>query len=117
MAEWLVDTDLFVDHFRGARPLDISSGRVSYSIVTRAELFAGRGADEDGLRILLGRFRELQLSRHSAERAGQIRREIGVALPDALIAATALEHDLALQTRNRRDFERVPGLALAEDGT
>jgi len=30
-------------------------------------------------------------------------------LPDALIAATALVHRLALVTRNRRDFERVRG--------
>ncbi|HLL86564.1 MAG TPA: PIN domain-containing protein [Thermoleophilaceae bacterium] len=30
-------------------------------------------------------------------------------MPDALIAATALVHRLALVTRNRRDFERVRG--------
>jgi len=34
--------------------------------------------------------------------------------PDALIAATALEHGLALVTRNRRDFERVHGLRVLD---
>jgi hypothetical protein len=47
-----------------------------------------------------------------AERAGRIRRESGIRLPDALIAATAIEHELGLATRNRPDFERVRSLRL-----
>jgi predicted nucleic acid-binding protein len=47
-----------------------------------------------------------------AERAGRIRRETGLRLPDALIAATALERGLTLTTRNRRHFEAVPGLGV-----
>jgi predicted nucleic acid-binding protein len=31
---------------------------------------------------------------------------------DLLIAATALDHDLTLVTRNRRHFERIPDLTL-----
>ena len=37
-------------------------------------------------------------------------RERLVALGDALIAATALEHDLDLVTRNADDFKHMPGL-------
>lgn len=48
-----------------------------------------------------------------AEVGGGIRRATGIALPDALIAATALTADLELRTRNRRDFERVEGLRIA----
>lgn len=33
---------------------------------------------------------------------------------DILIAATALHHDLALVTRNRAHFQRIPGLKLYE---
>jgi predicted nucleic acid-binding protein len=61
---------------------------------------------------LLAPFRELAIDRAIAERAGRVRGELGVALRDALIAATALEHGLALATRNLRDFEHVPKLRL-----
>jgi predicted nucleic acid-binding protein len=54
------------------------------------------------------------VDRGVAERAGRIRREAGVRTPDALIAATALEHRLTLVTRNVRDFERVPGLRISD---
>lgn len=47
-----------------------------------------------------------------AELAGQIRRETGIATPDALIAATALERSFPLLTRNRRHFERVDDLVV-----
>lgn len=39
-------------------------------------------------------------------------REFDVRLPNAIIAATALEHGLALSTRNATDFMRVRGLLL-----
>lgn len=112
MAEFLVDTDVFIDHLRGARELRAGSSELSYSVVTRCELFAGRRADEEGLRRLLGAFRELSVDRSVAERAGRIRRETRVRTPDALIAATALEHGLVLVTRNRRDFEPVRSLSI-----
>jgi predicted nucleic acid-binding protein len=32
--------------------------------------------------------------------------------PDLLIAATALQHDLTIVTRNVRHFQRIPGLKL-----
>jgi predicted nucleic acid-binding protein len=111
VADVLVDTDLFVDHLRGARPLVPGSHRLHYSVVTRAELIAGTSATSV-VESLLGPFREIPVDRSVAARAGRIRRETGIRLPDALIAATALEHRLSLATRNRRDYERVRGLRL-----
>jgi predicted nucleic acid-binding protein len=107
----LVDTDLFVDHLRGAKALRPGRHRLHYSVVTRAELFAGTTATEL-VSELLAPFREIGIGRAVAERAGRITRESGIRLPDALIAATALEHSLRVATRNRHDFERVRGLRL-----
>jgi predicted nucleic acid-binding protein len=109
----LVDTDVFIDHLRGATELMVGKHRLHYSVVTRAELFAGSSATE-AVTKLLSPFREVAVNRAIAERAGRIKRETGVRLPDALIAATALERRLSLATRNRRDFETVRGLRLRQ---
>ena len=115
MADFLVDTDVFVDHLRGARRFEAKTHRVHYSVVTRAELFAGNTAT-DLISILVAPFREISVGRAVAERAGRLRRESGVRLPDALIAATAIEHKLSLFTRNRSEFERIPGLRIRDIG-
>lgn len=111
MADILVDTDLFVDHLRGSHQLKPSRHRLHYSVITRAELFAGNTAT-NLVSTLLSPFREIPVDRDVAERAGRIRRESGIRMPDALIAATAIEHGLGLATRNRADFDKVRGLRL-----
>lgn len=111
MADLLVDTDVFIDHLRGARALRPGRHRVHYSVITRCELLSG-AVGSGIVQTLLDPFRELAVGRGVAERAGRIRREAGIATPDALIAATAIEHGLALVTRNRKHFEPVKQLRL-----
>lgn len=111
VADILVDTDIFIDHLRGAEELIAGRHRLHYSVITRAELLAGNTATNLVI-MLLAPFREVPIDRGIAERAGRIRREGGIRLPDALIAATALERGLSLATRNRADFEKVRGLRL-----
>lgn len=111
MVNVLVDTDLFIDHLRGAHELQPGKHRLAYSVVTRAELFAGTTAT-DAVAQLLSPFREITVDRAVAERAGRIRRDTRVRLPDALIAATALEHGLQLATRNQADFKPISGLRV-----
>ena len=106
VADLLVDTDIFVDHLRGAQKLMPRRHRIHFSVVTRAELVAGNSAT-DAVTTLLSPFNEISVDRAVAERAGRIRRETGVRLPDALIAATAIEHGLSLVTRNRSDFDKI----------
>ena len=104
--------DVFVDHLRGHRAIAADGDRVHYSTITRAELFAGRSAHEDPVRLLLAPFTEIDVDRSIAEVGGRLRRTHEIALPDALIAATALHHQLILVTRNTKDFETIPGLGL-----
>jgi predicted nucleic acid-binding protein len=113
VAELLVDTDVCIDHLVGVRRLPRAAGRLSYSVVTRAELLVGSGDDEPNVRRLLAGMEELVVDRRVADRAGLLRRQIpALRTLDALIAATALVHSLDLHTKNTRDFNRVPGLRL-----
>ena len=111
----LADTDILIDHLRGARRLDPGPTEISVSVVTRAELYAGRDADESVVDRLLSTVQEIEVDRAIAERAGRLRRTAGIPVPDALIAATALEHGLTLLTRNARHFQRVPELEVRAD--
>ncbi|MEX1006568.1 MAG: PIN domain-containing protein [Acidimicrobiia bacterium] len=96
---------------QGATSLQPRKHRLHYSVITRAELLAGTTASST-IATLLAPSRELVVDRAVADRAGRLRRESDIRLPDALIAATAIEHGLGLVTRNRRDFAPVRGLRL-----
>src|ERR1700731_4588633 len=63
----LVDTDIFVDHLRGARRMQPSRERILYSVVTRCELFAGREVEEETVQRLLAPFEEVSVDRPVAE--------------------------------------------------
>ena len=69
MGDVLVDTDVFVDHLRGVAELRAGRHRLHYSVITRAELFAGTAAT-DIVATLLGPLRELPVDRDVAERRG-----------------------------------------------
>lgn len=112
MSATLLDTDVLIDHLRGHRQLDLIDPAWKISVVTRCELFAGHNTDEPRLRRTLNQIDELPVDRVIAESAGRIRRTTQLGIPDALIAATALEHQLPLTTRNLRHFERVADLIV-----
>jgi predicted nucleic acid-binding protein len=63
---------------------------------------------------LLAPFDEIPVDGPIAERAGRLRRTGDLRAPDALIAATALEHQMTLLTRNTRDFRAARGLKVRQ---
>ncbi len=86
-ADLLVDTHVLVDHLRGKRRLTWDSGALALSVVTRCGLVAGSDVPER-LRHLLSAMTELPVDTKVAELAGLTRRRTGIAIPDALTAAT-----------------------------
>ena len=125
---YLVDSDYVIDAIAGVVPSrklleSLGFEGLAVSIVTLGELFEGAFLFPDPdvrlqtyLHFLVG-YTVLNLSEPIIERFAQVRarlRQQGQLIPDLdlLIAATALAHDLTLVTRNRRHFERVPGLRL-----
>jgi predicted nucleic acid-binding protein len=113
-SDLLLDTDICIDHLRGARRLTTTTEDASYSVITRCELYAGYETDEARVEALLGPLNEIPVERAVAIRAGRLRRSVALRTPDAIIAATAIEHGLQLVTRNIRDFGAIRGLRIRD---
>ena len=114
MADVLLDTDVWMDHLRGHREIRARGRELFVSSISRAELLSGASARDhaDTIRALLTIAREIPVGVDVAEIAGRVRRDHGLRLPDALIAASAPVVDAALETRNTGDFKDVSGLRL-----
>jgi len=113
VASVLVDTDVLAAHLRGERRYYPSQDEVYVSAISRAELTAARYTDSGHLDRLLDAITTIEVDNDIADRAGSIRRASGVPLNDALIAATAIEHDLTLVTHNLFGFRTIDGLRAA----
>ncbi len=59
----------------------------------------------------------LELDRDIIERTILLRKAQKIKLPDAIIAATALVHNLTLITRNTGDFSKITGLKIIDPHT
>ncbi len=116
----LIDTDIFVDFFRGipeaATFIRNSADEIVFSAVTEAELLSGRiceePLEEEKVFHVLAQFEKIPVDNPLVQVAGKIRRKYLLELPDALIAASALSYQCTLLTRNIKDFEKVPGLLV-----
>lgn len=92
---------------------DILSQPFAVSQATRIEVLGWHKLtpqDKTDLEIFLAAGVVLSISDAIADRAIGLRQARKFSLGDALIAATALEHDLDLVTRNADDFKQVPEL-------
>lgn len=101
----------------------LTSELPAISIITYGEIYEGiyfgsaPDVAEQGFSDFLYEFDVISLDEDTMKRFALIRgnlRQAGQAIgdPDILIAATALQHDLTLVSRNARHFERIPGLKL-----
>ena len=119
----IFDTDILVWHFRGnpeaAALVDAADSR-EISIVSYMELVRG-ARNRDELRttksfLRESGFRVLPLTENIGHRAAMYMEQYGLrvalSVPDALIAATALENSLALTTGNVKHFSVIEGLDL-----
>ena len=80
-------------------------------MATRTEILAGMRPREEQVTVeLLNALYDLEVDHQIADRAGRLiyslaRRGIQLSFPDALIAGTALEHELSVVTTNAAHFE------------
>lgn len=126
---YLIDTSVFVAFERGhlsASAINEADATVAISAVTASELLHGvhransaqrRGKREAFVESVFAAISilpvDLAVAREHARIWADLRAHGNViGAHDLLIAATARAHNLAVATRNERDFGRIDGLAI-----
>ena len=121
----IADTDVLIDYLAGKGEADaveglLRRGTLRTTVITRFELLSGaRNAKQLGRLVqLLEAIPSLELDDAAADSASEIRRFLegsgnAIGMADTLIAGIVTSNGGTLLTRNRRRFERVPGISLA----
>ena len=121
----IADTDVLIDFLAGKGEADaverlLSHGALRTTVISRFELLSGAKNSKQLARLIqfLGAVPSLELDDAAADAASEIRRSLdrsgnSIGMADSLIAGIVKSNDGTLLTRNRRHFERVPGIRLA----
>lgn len=118
---YLIDTNVIIDSFGNKLPekakVFLSRFGPVISAVTKIEVLGWRNATKEQLNPLYT-FMELAhilpIDDAVIERTITIRQSKKIALGDAIIAATALVHDLILISRNTSDFNDIQNLQVID---
>lgn len=121
----IADTDVLIDYLAGKGEAGaverlLRQGALRTTVITRFELLSGAKNAKQLARLvqLLDAVPSLGLNDAAADAAADIRRFLEkagnpIGMADSLIAGIVATHGGTLLTRNRRHFERVPGIRLA----
>lgn len=121
----IADTDALIDYLAGKGEAEgverlLRRGALQTTVITRFELLSGARNPKQLARLvqLLGAIPSLTLDDAAADAASEIRKSLdqsgkSIGMADSLIAGIVISNGGSLMTRNRRHFERIPGLALA----
>ena len=114
----VIDSDILIDYLQGnpkaSQELDRYS-QLEISIISWMEVIVGAESaeEESACREFLSRFTIHQPSMEIAMEAVAIRKRLKLRLPDAIVWATARDHNCLLVTRNAKDFPRNdPGIRI-----
>jgi predicted nucleic acid-binding protein len=105
----VIDSDVLIDYLQGVAQARDELNRYRkplYSIITFMELLCGArdAAERQAAEVLLGTMGRVELNEAVARRAVEVRQELRLKLPDAIVLASAEVEGCILVTRNTRDF-------------
>ena len=113
MIKYLVDTNIIIYHIDGDATatdwLKFHRKELAISVISKIEALSYPfEREEEALALrLLNQFELIHLSDVIIEATIRLRRQRKIKTPDAIIAATALVHDLCICTRNTKDFSGI----------
>lgn len=117
--KYLIDTNAVIDYLSNKLPGNASNmldeEALEISVIIRMELLAWGNAESQQLSILEDFINSVvvwSLDEPVIIKGIEIRKNFRIKLPDAIIAATPVVHELTLVTRNVNDFKNITGLRL-----
>ena len=120
----IADTDVLIDYLAGKGEAEaverlLRRGTLRTTVISRFELLSGAKSAKQMVRLvqLLDAIPSLVLDDAAADAASEIRKTLErsgdpIGMADSLIAGIVTSNGATLLTRNRRHFERVPGIQL-----
>lgn len=118
-AQYLIDTNAIIDYLGGKLPNSgktflekIITKSAQVSVITKIELLAFNTTEEHSntLSNFINGMKVIALTVPIVDKTILIRKRHIVKLPDAIIAATALNQNSILVTRNISDFRNIKNL-------
>ncbi|AFZ03639.1 type II toxin-antitoxin system VapC family toxin [Calothrix sp. PCC 6303] len=120
--KYVYDTNIFIYYLADEPRVDSLFGEnflnlhdILVSPIVRIELLSFSGLSENekqSIEDLLSQFKSVPLSREIEDQTIHLKQRHKIKLPDAIIAATALNQDAFLVTRNVRDFQEIAGIKI-----
>jgi predicted nucleic acid-binding protein len=122
--KYLMDTNAISDYLGGKlspKGLDfideVMDTSPSISVINRIELLGHNRLEIKQFKMVVDACLVYDLSEEIILKTIAIRKSRSIKTPDAIIAATALVHNLTLITHNIRDFENISNLNLFDPHT
>lgn len=118
---YLVDTNAISDYLGAkisTKALDfmdsVMDDSPTISVINRIELLGHNRPELTKFQIAVEGCHIFELTESIVLKTIALRKSRSIKLPDAIIAATALVHDLTLITHNTADFKNIPSIKLLD---
>jgi predicted nucleic acid-binding protein len=119
--KYLIDSNSVIDYLGNKFPVDgmpfmnaVVDATPIVSVITKIEVL-GFNAPQEHNNLLISFMNDatvIDLVPEVVDQSIALRKLYKIKLPDAIIAATAIVYNLALITRNVKDFESIPELEV-----
>jgi predicted nucleic acid-binding protein len=113
MSRYLFDTNILIYYFNGEMEdsvadtvADLMAENFQISVISKMEFLGFPFTEQEKQQAIefLNHAKIIKLANNIVQRVITIRQEKKMKLPDAIIAATAMEYSAVLITRNTKDF-------------
>jgi len=121
---YLLDTNIVIYYLEAALPpkamrfvRKIVDEQPILSVINKIELLGFNAPNKEGqafTALFVQESKIIDLDKEIVDQTIIIRKQNRIEVPDAIIAATAIVHNLTLLTRNTADFAKIPNLLLID---